>query len=71
MACKISPTRDRTRASCIESVGSQPLDHQGKSILNLLLLIEWLVEPERFQQLPSPLPKLNEFRRTVIYKMEK
>ena len=29
------------------------------------------VEPDRFQQLPSPLPKQHEFRRTVIYKMEK
>ena len=59
MACKTSLTRDRTRASCIQSVESQPLDHQGKSILNLFLLIEWLVKPERFQQLPSPVSKLH------------
>ena len=71
MACKAFLMRDRIHASCIESMESQPLDHQGKSILNVF--VNW-VAGQAWKvpaALLTPLQTAHEFRRKLIYKVEK
>ena len=52
-ACgSVSPTRDRTRAPCIGSTESYPLDHQGSPHSNILAwIIPWTEEPGRLQSM--------------------
>ena len=44
-ACETSPPRDPTQASCISSVESSPLDHQG-SLQRLFNVAEYWESPD-------------------------